>query len=68
VWFIAYRHSLRPNETGIKFVHGEPEAISERQRLEALGYVITNIAPTSKARMDAFLASTVSDPEQRLLS
>ena len=68
VWFIAYCHSFRPNEAGVKFVRGEAEAMTERQRLEALGYAITNVAPTSKTRMDAFLAGTITDPEQRLFS
>jgi hypothetical protein len=67
VWFVAYHHSLRVSEAGIKFVRTELEAIAEGHRLEPLGYVVTNVAPTSKTRMDAFLAGTLSDPEQPLL-
>jgi hypothetical protein len=67
VWFIAYRHSARPDEAGIKFVPSEAATAAEGLRLESLGYVVTRIAPTSKTRMDAFLAGTLRDPGQRLL-
>jgi hypothetical protein len=67
VWFVAYHHSVRITEAGIKFVRTEVEAVAEGQRLEPLGYVVTNVAPTSQTRMDAFLAGTLSDPEQPLL-
>jgi hypothetical protein len=66
VWFVAYHHSLRPDEAGVKFVPIEAEAVAERKRLEALGYMVTKIEPASKTRMDAFLADI--PPEQRLLS
>jgi len=49
-------------------MRSEAEAIAEKERLEALGYTVTKIEPTSKVRMKAFLASTLSAPEQRLLS
>ena len=45
MWFIAYHHSLRPDEAGVKFVQGMEEAVAEGQRLEGLGYLITKIAP-----------------------
>jgi hypothetical protein len=54
VWFIAYHHSLRPDEAGVKFAHNEAEAIPEKERLESRGYMVTKIEPTSKARMAAF--------------
>jgi hypothetical protein len=66
------RSSIRRNltdkakgDSGV--VRNEVEAIAEGERLGPLGYVITNVAPTSKTRMDAFLAGTLSDPEQPLL-
>ena len=68
MWFIAYHHSLRLDEAGVKFMHSEAEAIAEKERLEPLGYIVTKIEPTSKVRMKAFLAGTLSAPEQRLLS
>jgi hypothetical protein len=43
-WFISYRHSVRKDETGVKFLHSETEAITEGQRLETLGYILTKIA------------------------
>ena len=68
VWFIRYHQPFRPDEAGIKFVKGEAEAIAEAERLKAFGYVITKITPTSKTRIEAFLAGTLSDSERRLLN
>jgi hypothetical protein len=45
VWFIAYHHALRPDEAGVKIVQGREAAVTEGQRLEAVGYIITKIAP-----------------------
>jgi hypothetical protein len=56
-WSVAYRHSIRTDEAGIKFLQQEAEAIDEERRLKSLGYVVTKIAPTAKTRMDAFLAT-----------
>ena len=67
MWFIAYQHPLRPKEAGVKFVQSEAATVAEGQSLGALGYTVTKIAPTSKSRMDAFLAGTLADPEQPLL-
>jgi len=67
MWFIACRHPLRPDETGVKFVQDEAKAIAEAQHLEASGYVAMKLAPTSKARMDEFMAATLADPEQPVL-
>jgi hypothetical protein len=43
-WFISYRHSVREDETGVKFLHSKAEAITEGQRLESHGYVLSKIA------------------------
>jgi hypothetical protein len=64
VWFIAYRHPLRPGKAGVKFVQDEAASVSHGESLQALGYVLTNVAPTTQARMDAFLPGTLTDPEQ----
>ncbi len=64
MWFIQYQHPVRRDEGGIKFVENEAAAFAAGQELEASGYVITTVAPTSKARMEAFLAGTLTDPEQ----
>jgi hypothetical protein len=45
VWSIAYHRPLRPDEAGVTFVRGREAAVAEGQRLEALGYIITEIAP-----------------------
>jgi hypothetical protein len=67
MWFITYQHPLRREESGIKFVENEAATFAAGKELEASGYVITSVAPTSKARMEAFLAGTLSDPEQPLV-
>ena len=67
MWFIAYRHSLRLGESGVKFVQSETDAAAEGLNLESSGYVVTKVAPTSKTRMNAFLAGTLSNPEQPVL-
>ena len=56
VWFVAYHHSLRANEAGVKFVLNEVDALAEGQRLEPLRYVITNVAPTSKTPHGRFFS------------
>jgi hypothetical protein len=66
-WFVAYRHSIRTDEAGVKFLHGEAEAIAEGRRLGALGYVVTNVSLTSKARTETLLAGARSNFEQPLL-
>jgi hypothetical protein len=67
VWFIAYRHSLRPDEAGVKFVLNEAATVLEGQRLVSIGYVVTKCARTSRSRIEAFLAGTLADPEHPLL-
>jgi hypothetical protein len=49
-WFISYRHSLRTGEAGVKFVANYAEVIAEKQHLELLGYVVTDIARNPYAR------------------
>ena len=60
----SIEHSTRPDEGGIKFVANEAATVAYGQELEASGYVIKSVGPTSKARMDAFLAGTLTDPEE----
>ena len=61
MWFITYRHPLRPDEGGIRFVRNEAETVGERLRLEAGGYIVTSIVETSHARIQGFLAKTLGD-------
>jgi hypothetical protein len=61
-WIIAYRHSHRPDEAGVKFLHSEAEAVAEGAWLEGLGYIIERIGQTSKARIEALVAGA---PGQR---
>jgi hypothetical protein len=64
VWFITYQSPARADEAVTKFVLSEAEAITEGQRLKSLGYAVMNIAPTTKARVEAFLSGALSDPRQ----
>jgi hypothetical protein len=43
LWVVAYHHSIRTDEAGIKFVPDQAEAAAKSRRLESLGYVITKI-------------------------
>lgn len=67
MWVITFKHSTRPNEGGVKFVENEAATVPYREELEASGYVIKRIGPTSKARMDAFLAGAIADPQEPLV-
>jgi hypothetical protein len=49
VWFISYKHPLRPDEAGVKFVYDETEATAEKLRLEARGYVVGSVAQSPHA-------------------
>jgi hypothetical protein len=53
VWFVSYQHSLRPDEAGVKFVCDQSEAVAEKQRLESLGYLVTEVAESHHARADS---------------
>lgn len=52
-WFISYRHSLRTDEAGVKFVGNYVDVVAEKQRLELLGYVVTDVARNPYARTAA---------------
>jgi hypothetical protein len=67
MWFVAYQHSLRSDEVGVRFVLNEAATVVEGKLLDSLGYTVTKCAPTSKSRSEAFLAGTLADPEQPLL-
>ena len=58
IWFVAYHDSLRPDETGVKFVHDHSEAAAEKQALESRGYVVARVAqsPHASAADEAPLA------------
>jgi hypothetical protein len=56
VWFVAYHHSLRLDEAGVKFVLNEAASVVESERLALLGHLINTRAPISKARIEAFMA------------
>jgi len=46
-WRISYRHPLRPDDGGIRFVPDQSEAAAEKLRLELRGYVVSK--PTQAA-------------------
>jgi hypothetical protein len=50
VWLISYRHSIRPDEAGVTFVHDQSAIAPEKSRLKSLGYVVTGIAPRPSAK------------------
>ena len=40
-WRISYRHPLRPDDGGIRFVPDQSEAAAEKLRLELRGYAVS---------------------------
>ena len=68
VWFVAYQHSLRPDEAGVKFVQGQSEAATEKQDLESRGYVVARVAqsPHASAADEAPLAWPLSRGRPRV--
>ena len=61
-WFISYRHSLRLDEAGVKFVTDHTEVAAEKQRLELLGYVVTDVARNPYARTHPSTTPPVQNP------
>ena len=53
VWFISYKHPLRPDDAGGKFVCDQSEAAAEKLRLESRGYVVTRVAQSPHASASA---------------
>jgi len=62
VWFVAYRHSIRIDEAGVKFVYEQDEAAIVRQSLETRGYVVTNTGEVSPSSLPW---AKCSPPHQR---
>jgi hypothetical protein len=48
-WRISYRHPLRPDDGGIRFVSDQSEAAAEKLRLELRGYTVSQ--PTQAAAL-----------------
>src|SRR4029077_1586666 len=48
-WRISYRHPLRPDDGGLRFVPDQSEAAAEKLRLELRGYAVTK--PTQAAAL-----------------
>jgi hypothetical protein len=48
-WRISYRHPLRPDDGGMRFVPDELEAAAEKLRLELRGYAVSE--PTQAAAL-----------------
>jgi hypothetical protein len=46
-WRISYRHPLRRDDGGVRFVSDQSEAAAEKLRLELRGYVVTSPTQTS---------------------
>jgi hypothetical protein len=46
-WRISYRHPLRPDDGGVRFLPDQSEAAAEKLRLELRGYAVSE--PTRAA-------------------
>jgi hypothetical protein len=40
-WRISYRHPLRPDDGGVRFIPDQSEAAAEKLRLELRGYTVS---------------------------
>ena len=51
-WRISYRHPLRPDDGGIRFVPDQSEAAAEKLRLELRGYAVSKPIQTEGLRLN----------------
>jgi hypothetical protein len=59
-WRISYRHPLRPDDGGMRFVPDEPEAAAEKLRLELRGYAVSEPTQAAARRLIAQTAEAVT--------
>jgi len=52
-WRISYRHPLRPDDGGIRFVPDQSEAAAEKLRLELRGYAVSKPSQAAALRLIA---------------
>jgi hypothetical protein len=52
-WRISYRHPLRPDDGGVRFVPDASEAAAEKLRLELRGYAVSKPTQAATPRLSA---------------
>ena len=52
-WRISYRHPLRPDDGGVRFLPDQSDAAAEKLRLELRGYVVSSPIRTGAFRLIA---------------
>jgi hypothetical protein len=60
-WRILYRHPLRPDDGGIRFVPNQSEATAEKLRLELRGYVVSTPTQAAALRLIAQTEEVLAD-------
>src|SRR5229473_3652354 len=60
-WRISYRHPLRPDDGGIRFVPDQSEAAAEKLRLELRGYAVSEPILTEGLRLTAQTEEVLTD-------
>ncbi len=60
-WRISYRHPLRPDDGGIRFVPDQSEAAAEKLRLELRGYAVSKPTQTAALRLIAQTEEALTD-------
>jgi len=60
-WRISYRHPLRPDDGGIRFVLAQSEAAAEKLRLELRGYAVSEPIQTEGLRLTAQTGEVLTD-------
>jgi hypothetical protein len=66
-WRISYRHPLRPDDGGMRFVPDQSEAAAEKLRLELRGYAVSTPTQAAALRLiaqteEAVTGETVEAP------
>ena len=60
-WRISYRHPLRADDGGIRFVPDQSEAAAEKLRLELRGYVVSTPTQAAALRLIAQTEEVFAD-------
>jgi hypothetical protein len=66
-WRISYRHPLRPDDGGIRFVPDQSEAASEKLRLELRGYAVSKPTQAAALRLITQTEEVLAEAAEALL-
>ena len=67
-WRISYRHPLRRDDGGLRYVPDQSEALAEKLRLELRGYAVSKPTQAGALRLISQTAETVTGETARSFS